>query len=62
MRLNVCRFVPQILRTGFQNRSRTISRWWGRLQNQLSFIVSPLSLKGSVLRDSKDFDNSLRYI
>lgn len=45
----VCRVVPQISSTGFQNWSRTRQRCSWRLQDHFSFIVSSLGFKGSLL-------------
>lgn len=46
---NVCRVVPQISSTGFQNWSWTRPRCWWRLEDQFSFMVSSLGFEGSLL-------------
>lgn len=46
MLMSSCRFASRIFKTVFKKPSRTIPRW-GRLQNQIYFILISLGMKGS---------------
>lgn len=61
MRLDACRFIPRISRTGFQNCYQTIQLCWGRFKHQFYFIVPLWVLKALPYNRPPKVFNPTRY-